>query len=276
MTVAGQVRVADRRTQERPPAEGAPHVEFRDVEMRLGDELVHGGLSFAVRRGEFACVIGPSGCGKTTALRLIGGLLEEYQGELLVDGRLPRETWPDTAYVFQSPRLAPWGTALDNVLLAMDLRTSGVSAQQKRERAMHSLELVGLAGEAGRPALRLSGGERHRVALARALAVEPQLLLMDEPFSDLDVPLRRRLRQELLAIWRRSGLTVIFVTHDLSEAVELAERIIVFSPRPARVVRELHVSIPHAAREEKRASMEALEAELASILSPSDEATQGG
>ncbi len=228
---------------------------------------MHENLTFSVARGEFACVVGPSGCGKTTALRLIGGLIEEFDGTLLVDGRSPNKTWAEAAYVFQSPRLAPWGTALDNVLLAMDLRLDGISGREKRERAMGLLETVGLVEHADRPAQQLSGGERHRVALARALAVQPQLLLMDEPFSDLDLLLRRRLRQELLALWRESGITVIFVTHDLSEAVELAERIVVLSPKPARVLRDLRVSVPHDARGERRSEMAELEAELSAVLS---------
>ena len=269
------------RPRRRPPpgraATGpAAHVALRGVRMGLGDGLVHDDLTFSVRRGEFACLVGPSGCGKTTALRLIGGLLDGYQGALLVDGRPPRESWRRTAYVFQSPRLVPWGSALENVLLGMELRLDGVAAAEKRARALRWLELVGLEEAANRPALQLSGGERHRVALARALAVEPQLLLMDEPFSDLDLPLRRRLRQELLALWRRSGATVLFVTHDLSEAAELAERIVVLSARPARVRRELIVSAPHGARRDDTDLMASLERELAELLSEADGEREGG
>lgn len=255
----------------RPPGEpvaesSVAHVAFRGVRTELGDELVHADLTFTVRRGEFACLVGPSGCGKTTALRLIGGLLARYQGELLVDGKPPQESWRRTAYVFQSPRLVPWGTALDNVLLGMELRLDGVSRAEKRAQALRWLELVGLSEAADRGALQLSGGERHRVALARALAVEPDLLLMDEPFSDLDLPLRRRLRQELLALWRRSGATVLFVTHDLSEAVELAQRIIVLSARPATVLRERTLESPQEERRRDAGVLSSLEQELAELL----------
>ena len=272
MSVMGALRARLRpAVDEPPPVASDAHVACRDVRTELGGALVHDGLTFTVLRGEFACLVGPSGCGKTTALRLIGGLLEQYEGELLADGQPPQQSWQRMAYVFQSPRLVPWGTALDNVLLGMDLRLHGVSAATKRERAMHWLTLVGLSEAANRPALQLSGGERHRVALARALAVEPQLLLMDEPFSDLDLPLRRRLRQELLTLWRQTGATVLFVTHDLAEAAELAQRIIVLSPKPARVLREIVVE---SSQEERRTDADlrgVLERELANLLSEQEE-----
>jgi NitT/TauT family transport system ATP-binding protein len=222
----------------------APIIVFRDVEVVLGGDRIYEQLSFEVRQGEFVCILGPSGCGKSTSLRVIGGLLDVTRGNVTVNGRAPHDAWPDIAFVFQSPRLVPWRTALGNVLLGSELR-DGVGERDARTiRAKELLALVGLAHDAHKYPSMLSGGERQRVAIARALAVDPQIVLMDEPFSALDPNTRQRLRAEMERVWQTTGKTVVFVTHDVDEALQLADRIIVLSSKPTRVVDVLDVRAP--------------------------------
>jgi NitT/TauT family transport system ATP-binding protein len=219
-------------------------VRFADVSLTLGGDRIYDGLSFAVSEGEFVCVLGPSGCGKSTALRLIGDLLPLQQGSVSVEGRPPADAWRSLAYVFQSPRLVPWRTALGNVLLGMELRYERLPKPERRERATQLLGLVGLARDAHKYPGMLSGGERQRVAIARALAVDPRIILMDEPFSALDLVTRRRMRAELISIWRQTGKTVLFVTHDIEEALVLADRIVLLSNKPTRVLEEIALRDP--------------------------------
>ncbi len=209
----------------------APLIAVRDLVVRLGDRLVLDGVSFEVEAGELLCVLGPSGCGKTTLLRALGGLILPASGAVTIGGQPAERGWARTAYVFQSPRLLPWRTALANVQLAQELRLG----RADRARAERYLELCGIAEHgASYPAV-LSGGERQRVALARALVVEPEVIFMDEPFSALDAATRTRLREELRGIWRREHRTIVFVTHDLAEAESLGTRILELGARPARV-----------------------------------------
>jgi NitT/TauT family transport system ATP-binding protein len=219
-------------------------IEFRDVAVEFGAERIYDGLSFAVRRGEFLCILGPSGCGKSTSLRVMGDLLGVSTGSVAVDGRPPREAWRELAFVFQSPRLVPWRTALGNVTLAMALRYDGIRRAAMEAKAGELLALVGLAGDAHKYPRMLSGGERQRVAIARALSVDPEIILMDEPFSALDLNTRRRLRQEIESIWQKTGKTVVFVTHDIDEALTLADRIILLSNKPTRVLETIAVDEP--------------------------------
>jgi NitT/TauT family transport system ATP-binding protein len=230
-------------------SEAAPIIVFENVGVSFGQERIYDRLSFEVRRGEFVCILGPSGCGKSTSLRMIGGLLEISTGRIIVDGRAPRDAWPEIAFVFQSPRLVPWRTALDNVMLGSELRFGSGEAKRRRTRALELLDLVGLAGDAGKYPSMLSGGERQRVAIARALAVDPKIVLMDEPFSALDPNMRARMRVEMERIWSETGKTVVFVTHDIEEALQLADRTVVLSNKPTRVldVIELKTARPRAA-----------------------------
>ena len=194
-------------------------IEVRDLVVRFGDRAVLDGLTFTVDRGELLCVLGPSGSGKTTLLRAIGGLLRPTSGTVTVAGEPADRAWERSAYVFQAPRLVPWRSALGNVRLAQELRGGRANGEAARY-----LEMVGLGSLADRYPAMLSGGERQRVALARALVVEPEVLLMDEPFSALDATTRTRLREELVRIWREQGRTIVFVTHDRAEADALATR----------------------------------------------------
>jgi NitT/TauT family transport system ATP-binding protein len=234
-------------TNETP--ESPPIIVFENVGVSFGQEQIFDRLSFEVRRGEFVCILGPSGCGKSTSLRMIGGLLDISSGRITVDGRAPCDAWPEIAFVFQSPRLVPWRTALENVMLGSELRFGSGEAKQRRARASELLELVGLASDAGKYPSMLSGGERQRVAIARALAVDPKIVLMDEPFSALDPNMRARMRGEMERIWSETGKTVVFVTHDIDEALQLSDRTVVLSNKPTRVLEtvELTTRRPRAA-----------------------------
>ncbi|MCP5152704.1 MAG: ABC transporter ATP-binding protein [Ectothiorhodospiraceae bacterium] len=221
--------------------ESSNAIRFDRVGVALGGEPIYRDLSIDVREGEFLCLLGPSGCGKSTALRMIADLLEPQAGTVEVLGRRPEEAWDQVAFVFQAPRLAPWRDALRNVTLAMELRFDGMSVAAMNERARELLTLVGLARDAHKYPRQLSGGERQRVAIARALAVEPRIVLMDEPFSALDPNTRRRMREEIVDIWRQTGKTIVFVTHDVDEAVTLADRVVLLSRKPTTVVETITI-----------------------------------
>jgi NitT/TauT family transport system ATP-binding protein len=219
-------------------------IAIQDVSLTLAGERIYDALEFGVARGEFLCILGPSGCGKSTCLRLIGGLLPVGSGTVEVDGRSPADAWNELAYVFQAPRLAPWRTALGNVMLAMELRFGRGSKREREERCRGLLDLVGLARDADKYPRMLSGGERQRVAIARALAVDPKIILMDEPFAALDLNTRRRLRAEMIAIWEKTAKTIVFVTHDIDEALVLADRVLLMSNKPTRVIETLAIADP--------------------------------
>jgi NitT/TauT family transport system ATP-binding protein len=215
---------------------GKPHIELRDVAVTFGADRIFSDLTLAIAEGEFVCLLGPSGCGKSTMIRIIGGLIDPSQGLVRVAGLPPLAARNALAYVFQSPRLVPWRNARDNVGLAIELRTPSVAKADRHARAEKLLQMVGLARDVDKFPAMLSGGERQRVAIARALAVDPSIILMDEPFSALDPDTRRRMRADLTALWQLTRKTIVFVTHDLDEAVELADRIVVFSAKPTRIL----------------------------------------
>ncbi len=217
---------------------------FEQVGLHFGGDVIYRDLDFSVRDGEFLCMLGPSGCGKSTALRLVGDLLPVETGSVTVAGQAPAKAWRSLAYVFQSPRLVPWRTALGNVMLGMELRYDATPKSAMRERAATLLALVGLERDMSKYPSMLSGGERQRVAIARALAVDPKIILMDEPFSALDLNTRRRLRAELVAIWQQTGKTVLFVTHDIEEALVLADRILLLSNKPTKVLESIVLTEP--------------------------------
>jgi NitT/TauT family transport system ATP-binding protein len=194
------------------------------------------GVDLEVERGAFVALLGPSGCGKSTLLRLIAGLDRPDAGEVSV------EAGASVAFVFQDAHLLPWRTVLANVALPLELR--GVGADERAEAARAAIAEVGLADAADRRPAELSGGMRMRVSLARALCTRPRLLLLDEPFAALDELTRQRLDDQLRALWLHLGMTVLFVTHSITEAAYLAERALVFSPRPARIVADRRVALP--------------------------------
>lgn len=197
-------------------------------------------VDLSIAAGEFHCIVGRSGCGKTTLLKLAAGLLAPTEGQVRVRGRSPIEARADIGFVFQSPTLLDWLRVIDNVLLPVSLQRRPTPADEARARAL--LAQLGLAGHAQRHPRQLSGGQQSRVALARALVLSPSLLLLDEPFAALDAITREELQQDLLRMGREHGTTVLFVTHDIAEAVYLADRVTVLEA--GRVVRQQVVDLP--------------------------------
>jgi NitT/TauT family transport system ATP-binding protein len=199
-------------------------------------------VSFSIQRGEFVSVIGPSGCGKSTLFNIIGGLIEAYDGAVMLDGRRIAGPDPQIAMVFQEESTFPWRTTLENVAFGLEIR--GVPKAEREARAAAVLDLVGLRGFAGRHPGELSGGMRQRTALARALCAEPQILLMDEPFAALDEQTRLLLGEKLLEIWERLRQTTLLITHSIAEAVQLSDRVVVLSYRPGRIKQIVEIDLP--------------------------------
>jgi NitT/TauT family transport system ATP-binding protein len=211
-------------------------------------------VSLDVAEGEFITLVGPSGCGKSTMLNLIGGLLEPTSGQVLVHGDQVKGPSPDRGVIFQQYALFPWLTALENV--EFGLRLQGLKKIERREKAMHYLDLVGIADFAHALPKELSGGMKQRCAIARAYAVNPSVLLMDEPFGALDALTRVQMQDELLSTWQKERRTIVFITHDVDEAVYLASRVVVMSPRPGRISEIIDVPLPYPRTEELRLSPE--------------------
>ena len=203
-------------------------------------------LSLEVAPREVVALIGPNGCGKSTLLRILAGLIAPDAGSVTIDGRAVTGPDPSIGLVFQEPRLLAWRSVDDNVRFPMEL--AGWPRDRQAARSADLLGLVGLGEVAGARPSTLSGGTRQRVAIARALALEPAALLLDEPFSALDALTRERFNAELLTLWQRTGTTIVLVTHSIPEAVFLADRVVVLSPRPGRVVAYVRVDLPRPRR----------------------------
>ena len=230
-------------------------VEFRDVTKRFGDgPLVLDRVSFAARPGEFLSLLGPSGCGKSTLLRLIAGLSPVTSGNLSVEGTTPDAAAAELAFVFQEPTLLPWRTVARNIELPLRLR--GIAAAERAAVRDRVLKLVRLEDKAGAYPRQLSGGQKMRVSLARALALRPKILLLDEPFGALDEMTREHLNEELLAIRAQQAWTAFFVTHSVAEAVFLADRVLVMSAMPGRLHAEVPVPLPWPRTAETRLARE--------------------
>ena len=210
---------------------------------RRGD-LVHAlaETSLSVGANEFVTLVGPSGCGKSTLLKLVAGLVPSTRGRIHVRDQPVEEPFPDVGFVFQQPVLLPWRTVMDNVLFSIEML--GLEPRQYRKPAADLLELTGLAGFETKYPRELSGGMQQRVAICRALLPDPSLLLMDEPFGALDAMTREEMSLELLRIWEERRKTILFVTHSIPEAILLADRVVVMSPRPGRIARVITVDLP--------------------------------
>ncbi len=200
------------------------------------------GISFGVEEGAFVSIVGPSGCGKTTVLYAIDGLAPIHAGEILVDNKPVKGPGVDRAVVFQSASLLPWRTVWGNIIYGRRLQRK--AAAPTSSKAQELIEMVGLQGFEKRYPSELSGGMQQRANLARALAVDPEILLLDEPFASVDAQTREKLQVELTEIWRRTRKTMLFVTHDISEAAFLSDQVIVFSSRPSQVREIVDISIP--------------------------------
>ena len=206
-----------------------PFVALKDVNLKVSDR-------------EFVSFIGPSGCGKTTLLRIIDGLAEADSGRVEIDGKIVKGPGPDRAVVFQDFALMPWATVLDNVCFPLEIK--GVPRREREATARRCIEQVSLKGFEHAYPRALSGGMQQRAGLARALAVEPKILLMDEPFGAVDAQTRHLLQEELIGIWEKQHQTVLFVTHSMEEAVLLSDRVLIMEPSPGRVAEILEVPIP--------------------------------
>lgn len=219
-------------------------IELRDVgqvfavrgekDKRKHDFVALDRVNLTVRAGELLTVVGPSGCGKSTVLDLIGGLTKPTTGAVTIDGKEIRGPGPDRSVVFQQYTLLPWRTARGNIEFALEA-VGRLSKKERAQRALEYLELVGLTEFADRYPHELSGGMRQRIAIARSLSYEPGVLLMDEPFGALDAQTRERLHTELVDIWQRTGTTIVFITHDIEEAVFLGQRVAVMNARPGTI-----------------------------------------
>ena len=228
------------------PDRARPQIVFSNVTLELGGKTIVDNISFDVRLGEFLCVIGTSGCGKTTALRLAAGLYQPTAGSVTFEGKPMLTPRRDIAIVFQDygKALLPWRTAAGNVSLALE--ASGLAASRRAARIDELLKKVGLPGHAGKYPAEMSGGMQQRLQIARCLAQEPKALLMDEPFGALDAMTRQGLQDEVLSLARASNGTVVFVTHDLEEAIYLGDRVIGLLPHPGRIGIELTIDLPRA------------------------------
>jgi len=221
-------------------------LEYRGVTMRFAQGADHltavSGVSIAVRDGEVVSLIGPSGCGKSTLLNIGSGLTAPSEGETFVDGERVEGPNAHVAFMLQKDLLLPWRTIAENVMFGVEIQ--GVEATERKRRAQALLETLNLAEFSGHYPHQLSGGMRQRVALARTLAVDPTVLLLDEPFSAVDAQTRMLLQRELAQTLKRAGKTALLITHDLLEAVTLSDRVLVMSRRPGRVVDEITIDIP--------------------------------
>jgi ABC-type nitrate/sulfonate/bicarbonate transport system ATPase subunit len=248
------------------------HGVARSFELQGSRLLALDGVDLRVARREILAVVGPNGCGKSTLLRVIGGLLVPDHGSVFAFEAPVAGPDPRVGLVFQEPRLLPWRTVIENVSFPLEL--AGMPRARREARARASLDLIGMTAFATAFPDQLSGGMAQRVALARALAPEPEVLLLDEPFSALDAMTRERLDDDLLDLWRRTATTIVLVTHSISEAVFLADRVLVMSPRPGRIVADVAVPVPRP-RQYRGAAARAFssaEAEVRDALTSSAEA----
>ena len=242
--------------------EGAPvkvHIDnvVKKFNGRNGEMIALNGVTLDIHDNEFICVVGPSGCGKSTLLNIIAGLLEPTSGEVYCDGKLVEGTGTDRGVVFQQYALFPWLTVKKNVRFALEMR--GIKGKEADELAMKYLEKVDLVKFADHYPKELSGGMKQRVAIARAYAADPQVLLMDEPFGALDAQTRTQLQSELLETWENDKKTCFFITHDVDEAIILAQKVIVMSARPGRVKAIIDIDIPYPRDQETKMSPRFLE-----------------
>lgn len=217
---------------------------------RNGDMVALNGVSLDIKENEFICVVGPSGCGKSTLLNIIAGLLEPTSGSVYVDGKEVHGPGPERGVVFQQYALFPWLTVLKNVQFGLKLK--GMSEEESKEIAMKYLKMVDLEQFADSYPKELSGGMKQRVAIARAYAVNPSVLLMDEPFGALDAQTRTQLQSELIKTWQEQKKTCFFITHDVEEAVILATKVIIMSARPGRIKKIVDINLPYPRTQEMK------------------------
>lgn len=222
-------------------------------------------ISLSIEKGEFTCLIGPSGCGKSTLLSLLAGYIQPLTGTVKVGGAPVSGPGPDRVMVFQSPTLFPWFTVAENIAYGMKLRANRQRFPNANDRVTDLTQLVGLSGFEQHHSFELSGGMRQRVEIARALAVDPDILLMDEPFGALDALTRMSLQRETLKIWEQTKKNIIFVTHDIIESIILADKVVVFSSRPANVKEIVEIDLPRPRHRDSN-EVSAIASHIATLL----------
>ncbi len=231
----------------------AENVEKRYIDSKKQEVTALNNINFTIEDQEFVVLVGPSGCGKSTLLNIVGGLLSASSGGVYFEG-IEGNKEPRLSIVFQDIALFPWRTVYENVIFGLEER--GVSKEEKQEKGRHYIEMVGLNGFESAYPKQLSGGMKQRAGIARALAVEPNLLLMDEPFSALDAQTRTIMQEEMLAIWNRTKLSTLYVTHNIQEAVYLADRVIVMSRRPGEIKSIIPINLPKMGRDREEYRLE--------------------
>lgn len=236
-------------------------VKIEDVrkvyDTRNGEMIALNGVNLDIMENEFICVVGPSGCGKSTLLNIIAGLLEPSSGRVLCDGEEVKGTGTERGVVFQQYALFPWMTVKKNVMFGLNLK--GIKGKEAEDIAMKYIKMVQLEDFVDHYPKELSGGMKQRVAIARAYAVNPSILLMDEPFGALDAQTRTQLQQELLETWEKEKKTCFFITHDVDEAIILAQKVIIMSARPGRIKEIVDIDIPYPRDQETKMSPEFLD-----------------
>ncbi|MBM7619717.1 NitT/TauT family transport system ATP-binding protein/sulfonate transport system ATP-binding protein [Bacillus tianshenii] len=222
-----------------------PKLEIKEVgktfKTKSGETSALEKTSFSINEGEFVTILGPSGCGKSTVLRIVGGLEEATTGEVLLDGKAIQGPGPDRGMVFQSYTLYPWLTVKENISFGLKLK--GSSQKEQDDVARHYLQLIGLEGFENHYPIQLSGGMKQRVAIARSLANDPEILLMDEPFGALDAQTRNIMQEVLLKAWEESKKTILFITHDVDESIFLADSVYVMTARPGRLKKKIPITL---------------------------------
>ncbi|GGI27666.1 MULTISPECIES: ABC transporter ATP-binding protein [Bradyrhizobium] len=241
-----------------------PKIVAKNVQKYFGNVLAMEDISCTINEREFVAIIGPSGCGKSTFLYLIAGFEKASQGELLINNELVVGPGPDRGVVFQEFVLFPWLTVLRNATLGLDIK--GVPRQEAEERARKWLRLTGLSGFENAYPSSLSGGMKQRVAIARALSYDPEVLLLDEPFGALDVQTKNYMIQDLQNLWVEANRTIVMITHSVSEAVQLADRVLILSSRPSRIIADVAIKLPHP-RDLRDPQVRRYEDEVTALLS---------
>lgn len=217
-------------------------VEVKSLTKKFGDLLVLDDISFNIKKGEFVCVVGPTGCGKTTFLNLLTKLIEPTSGDLYIDGEPADPKRHNLAFVFQEPSTLPWLSVEDN--LAFGLRLKKLPESEVKKRVGNIMELMGLTKFRKSYPHQLSVSSEQRIIIGRAFAMNPDLLLMDEPYGQMDIKLRYYLEDEVIRLWKKTGSTVVFITHNIEEAVYLAERVLILTNKPATIKEEVRIDLP--------------------------------
>lgn len=218
-------------------------VQVKNLSKSFGDLLVLDNMNFEVKKGEFLCVVGPTGCGKTTFLKLLSCLIEPTKGSLLIDGEPADPRHHDLAFVFQEPSPFPWLTVRDNIAFGLEIKK--LPKQEINRRVDNIINLMGLQKFQNSYPHQLSVSSEQRMVIGRSFAMEPDLLLMDEPYGQMDIKMRFYLEDEVIRLWKEMGTTVVFITHNIEEAVYLAERVLILTNKPATIKEEVHIDLPH-------------------------------